>query len=156
MVQEWQATFAFTGNSPGGFWAGNYIFYNSTLYGFGEGDFLKAFAFNGSQFNTTPVSESSFQVPSGTSNDPAMSISANGTTPGTGIVWAAHSTAGNPNGGDEQYGAPYPGVLHAFDASNVSHELWNSNQLSTRDYTGNWAKMGIPDRRKRKSVSAYL
>jgi hypothetical protein len=144
VVQEWQATFAYSGNNPGGFWAGNYIFYNSTLYGFGEGDSLKAFAFNGSQFNTTPVSESSFQVPAGTSNDPAMCISANGTTPGTGIVWAAHSTAGNPNAGAEQYGSPFPGVLHAFDASNVNHELWNSNQLSTRDYTGNWAKWAPP------------
>ena len=138
LVQEWQATFSYSSGQAGGFWGGNYLYYNSTLYGFGERDYLKAFSFNGSQFNTTPTSQSTFQVPSGVSDDPAMSISANGTVSGTGIVWAAYSSNGKADGN------PYPGVLLAFDASDVTHELWNSNQNSSRDYSGNWAKWAPP------------
>ncbi len=137
LVQEWQATFAFTG-SAGGFWGGNYIYYNSTLYGFGERDALKTFLFNGSQFSTNPASQSTFIVPSGVSNDPAMSISANGLAPRTGIVWAAFSSNGIADGSAQ------PGVLHAFDAANVSTELWNSNQNSAQDYSGSWAKWCPP------------
>jgi hypothetical protein len=138
LVQEWQATFAYSG-SPGGFWGGNYIYYNSTLYGFGERDSLKTFLFNGSQFSTTPASQSTFMVPAaGISNDPAMSISANGLVPGSGIVWAAFSSDGLADGN------PHPGVLHAFDAANVSNDLWNSNQNSAQDYSGSWAKWCPP------------
>jgi len=137
LAQEWQATYAYTGTA-GGFWGGNYIYYNSKLYGFGERDLLKTFSFNGSQFNTTPVSTSTFIVPSGFSNDPAMSISANGSAQGTGIVWAAFSTNGIADG------SPQPGILHAFDAADVSRELWNSNQNSAQDSTGSWAKWCPP------------
>jgi hypothetical protein len=138
LVQEWQATFAYSG-SPGGFWGGNYIYYNSTLYGFGERDSLKTFLFNGSQFSTTPDSQSTFMVPAaGISNDPAMSISANGLVPGSGIVWAAFSSDGLADGN------LHPGVLHAFDAANVSKDLWNSNQNSAQDYSGAWAKWCPP------------
>jgi hypothetical protein len=135
--QEWQATYAYAG-SIGGFWGGNYLYYNSTLYGFGERDYLKAWPFNGTKFLTTPSSQSTFIVPSGFANDPGMSISANGTVAGTGIVWAAFSQNGVANGSAQ------PGVFYAFDASNVANVLWNSNQNSTRDYSGNWAKFTPP------------
>jgi hypothetical protein len=137
VVQEWQATYSFAG-TVGGFWGGNYLYYNSTLYGFGERDYLKAWPFNGTQFVTTPSSQSTFIVPSGFSNDPGMSISANGTVAGTGIVWAAFSSNGIANG------SPQPGVFYAFDASNVANVLWNSNQDSSRDYSGNWSKWTPP------------
>jgi len=138
VVQEWQATFAFSDQLPGGFFGGSFIFYNSTLYGFAERDSLKAFSFNGSQFNTTPVSQSTFAVPTGSSNDPAMSISSNNAIPGTGIVWAAFSADGVADG------KAHPGVFYAFDAADVSQVLWNSNQNSTRDAVGNWAKWNPP------------
>ena len=138
IVQEWQATFAYAGG-VGGFWGGNYIYYNSTVYGFGERDFLKTWLFNGSQFITTPGSQSTFMVPaSGISNDPAMSISANGTVAGSAIVWAAFSSNGIADGSAQ------PGVFYAFDASNVSKVLWNSNQNSAQDYSGTWAKWCPP------------
>ncbi len=139
VFQEWQATFSVSGSLPGGFWGGNYIFYNSTLYGFGERDSLNAFAFNGSEFTTTPFSKSTFTVPAnGISNDPGMSISAKGTTAGTGIVWAAFSSNGLADGSAQ------PGVFYAFDAANVRTVLWNSNQNSARDYSGSWAKWVPP------------
>ena len=138
VFQEWQATFSVSGSLPGGFWGGNYIFYNSTLYGFGERDSLNAFAFNGSEFTTTPFSKSTFTVPAnGISNDPGMSISAKGTTAGTGTVWAAFSSNGLADGSAQ------PGVFYAWEA-NVRTVLWNSDQNSARDYSGSWAKWVPP------------
>ncbi len=136
VLQEWQATnSALTG--PGGLFARN-VYYNSTLYLWGRFDTLKAFRFQGSLFNTTPISQSTFNVPDGYSNEPGMSISANGTSPGTGILWAAYSSTGASNGG------AFPGVLSAFDASDLTRELWNSNQNAARDYSGSWAKWSPP------------
>jgi hypothetical protein len=37
-----------------------------------------------------------------------------------------------------------PGVLHAFDATNLSHELWNSQQNAARDELGSLAKFNTP------------
>ena len=36
------------------------------------------------------------------------------------------------------------GTLRAFDASNVSHELWDSDQNAARDTLGNFAKFALP------------
>ena len=69
---------------------------------------------------------------------PRCPYPANGTAAGTGIVWATYSF----NGGSD--GPAYPGILRAFDASNVTKELWNSNQNQTRDYSGSWAKWNAP------------
>ncbi|HXA06567.1 MAG TPA: hypothetical protein VNY30_17095, partial [Bryobacteraceae bacterium] len=118
IVQEWQA-------SSGVLFGGN-VFYNSTLYVWGSGDYLKAFTFNGSSFNTTPVSKSTFLISNSFPNTPAMSMSSNGATAGSGIVWATYSINGSADGN------AYPGILRAFDASNVSRELWNSTQNQTR------------------------
>ncbi len=136
VTQEWQATYSAL-SGPGGLFARN-VFYNSTLYLWGRFDTAKAFAFQGSLFNTTPISQSTFNVPDGYANEPGMSISANGTTPGTGILWAAYSSTGASNGG------AFPGILSALDASDLSRELWNSNQNPTRDYSGSWAKWSPP------------
>ena len=136
--QEWQATYAFN-SSIGGFWGGNYLYYNSTLYGFGERDYLKAWPFNGTQFVTTPSTQSTFIVPSGFANDPGMSISAerhrrrNGHR--LGRVFIQRGRGRQPPAGH---------VFYAFDASNVATVLWNSNQNSTRDYSGNWSKWSPP------------
>ncbi len=137
IFQEWQATYAYAGNI-GGFWAGNYLFFNNAMYAFGERDYLKVWPFNGTKFVETPSSESTFIVPAGFANDPAMTISSNGTQAGTGIVWAAFSSDGIADGSVQ------PGVFYAFDASNVANVLWNSNANSARDSSGNWAKWDPP------------
>jgi hypothetical protein len=50
-------------------------------------------------------------------------------------VWASA-----PYSGDANESGPVPGILYAFDADNLSHELWNSKQNSVRDDVGSYAK----------------
>jgi hypothetical protein len=94
----------------GGVWAMP-AYFNNTLYYGGVGDNLKAFSFLAAKLVTPPSSASpeAFGYPGVT-----PSISANGNA--NGIVWAVE----NNNGG----------VLHAYDAANLAHELYNSNQAA--------------------------
>lgn len=41
-------------------------------------------------------------------------------------------------------GSPNPGIPRAFDASNLTQQLWNSIQDSARDYAGSWTKWCPP------------
>ena len=67
-----------------------------------------------------------------------LSVSANGASLGSGILWASL-------GLDSTYmGAIVPGVLRAFDANDLSRELWNSQQNGSRDQFGNFAKFNTP------------
>ncbi|GGP18931.1 beta strand repeat-containing protein [Silvimonas iriomotensis] len=136
--QEWQATYAYSGSEAGGFWGGNYIWYNNTLFGYGERDVLKTFPFNGTTFATTPSAQGTIAPLSAISNDPSISISANGTTPGTAILWATFSASGIANGSAQ------PGIFYAFDAANPGTMLWSSNQNAARDAMGSWAKWVPP------------
>ncbi|MCZ7358131.1 MAG: hypothetical protein O8C66_09445 [Candidatus Methanoperedens sp.] len=84
---------------------------------------VKAYRFAAGVFQpTTPVSESNITSVSGG----WMSISANGSIPGTGILWVSELN-----------------VLHAFDASNLQNELWNS-EMNPRDDIGEAAKFCPP------------
>ena len=67
-----------------------------------------------------------------------LALTANGTNAGTGIIWASHQLTGNANQ------SVRPGILHAYDAQNVSRELWSSEQNSARDGVGNFAKFVPP------------
>src|SRR5262249_38208191 len=67
-----------------------------------------------------------------------LSVSSNGSTAGTGILWAALPYVGDANLNT------VPGVLRAFDASNANIELWNSLQAPTRDGFGNFGKFAFP------------
>ncbi len=67
-----------------------------------------------------------------------LAISANGSNAGSGIVWAYVQLVGDANQ------VVRPGILHAYDAQNVTNELWNSEQLSVRDRVGNFAKFVPP------------
>jgi len=102
------------------------------LYDWGVDDALKSFAFNGTTFATSPSAQSSVGAiwPGG-----ILALSANGDTPGTGVVWATIVTSG-----DAENNPPVPGTLYAFDAGNVAKELWNSRMNAARDSFGNFAK----------------
>jgi hypothetical protein len=67
-----------------------------------------------------------------------LTLSANGTNTGSGILWASHQLGGDANQ------SVRPGILRAYNAENVGLELWNSQQNSTRDAVGNFAKFVPP------------
>ncbi len=107
------------------------------LFNWGETDRLKAFSFNGSTFATTPSAQGSLlnQIwPGG-----ILTLSANGETPGSGVLWATVAASG-----DAENNPPVPGALYAFDASNVAAPLWTSNTNAARDSFGNFAKFVPP------------
>jgi len=118
------------------YWESNSAEY---IYGWTANDYLKSFKKNGNAFDSTPASQSTFkalginEIPGG-----ILSVSSNGTTAGTGIVW------GNvPLSADSNL-VNIVGVLRAFDATDLSKELWNSNQNSNRDGFGSFAKFNAP------------
>ena len=125
-----------TGSVRGGpvYWQRSAANGGPLLYDWGSGDQLKAFPFNGSTFATTPSALGSF-----TQNYPGgiLALSANGSTPGTGVLWATVSTSGNA------FSQTTPGALYAFDAGNVTTQLWNSN-MNGGDSLGNYAKFVPP------------
>jgi hypothetical protein len=129
--------------NDGGRLFGSPVYYNSPsrgslVYFWGQADYLKAYAFNGSAMGSDPVMHSHFAAAGSMPGGAALSLSANGSVPDTGILWAAQ-----PNGGDAEAGI-VPGVLRAFDASQLSRELWNSVQNPARDDVGNHAKFVPP------------
>ena len=67
-----------------------------------------------------------------------ISLSANGTNAGSGIIWGVHNLVGSAN---QQV---RPGILRAYNAENVAVQLWNSEQNSARDSLGNLAKFVPP------------
>ena len=97
----------------------------------------KAYAFANGFFGATPATQTSNVLSYGASNTPGLSLSASGSASGTGILWAAMSS----NGDSDHLSVP--GVLRAFDASNLSTELWNSDQVAS-DALGKWAKFCPP------------
>jgi hypothetical protein len=110
---------------PGGIWSTPAYFNGSLYYGDVSGT-LKAFAISGAKLGTTPQSQSATQF---TYPGTAPSVSANGTA--NGIVWAHENTA--------------TAVLHAYDATNLAHELYNSNQAAAnRDQFGTGNKYITP------------
>jgi hypothetical protein len=91
------------------------IFFNNTVYICPENNTLKAFPVSKALLATTPSSQSAHVFGS---NGAVASISANGTAQG--IVWAL------------DWGA---GILFAYDASDLTKELYDSNQAATnRDH----------------------
>ena len=134
IFQSWQAS--------GGHIHAAMTYWNSpvngpTLYVWGEFDYLKAFHFAGDHFNTTPVSQSLMKVTDGYANGPGLSLSANGSQRYSGILWA-----NLPYDGDATH-QHVSGILRAFDASNVSREIWNSKMTLGDDF-GLWAKWTPP------------
>src|SRR3974390_2154218 len=97
---------------------------------------LSQFQFNGSTFITPAFAQGATIGGSGSPGG-IMSVSANGTNAGSGILWAVVNTSSDANQ------AVVPGTLHAYNAQNVSSELWNSDMLS-RDSLGNLAKFVPP------------
>ncbi len=88
------------------FWSGPL---GPCVYVWPESDFLNTYRFRAGSFQTIPVSVSTT------------------TTPGTGIVWACHPYDKDAN---QQV---VSGIVYAYDASDLTKEMWNSKQNSARD-----------------------
>ena len=102
---------------PGGIWS-TPAYFNGNVYYADSGGTLKAFVITDAKLSASAASQSAAQF---TYPGSAPSVSANGT--GNAIVWA-HENAN-------------PAVLHAYDAGNLAHELYNSNQAANgRDHFG--------------------
>ncbi len=107
------------------------------VYLWGETDYLKAFHYNGTDFDTAPLLQSTLQTPTGAPGA-TITISANGSADASAIVWA--SMAVNQ---DADHGI-VPGMLRAINAASPTVELWNSLQNQSRDDTGLFAKFNPP------------
>jgi hypothetical protein len=105
------------GAVAGGIWS-TPAYFNGSVYYADVGGALKAFAVTQAKLGSAVQSQSATQfVYPGT----APSVSANGIA--NGIVWAHENTS--------------PAVLHAYEAANLAHELYNSNQAAgNRDQFG--------------------
>lgn len=101
-------------NALGGAEFASPAYFNGTIYYGAYLSQLRAFPIANGLLPSTPSSQSAtrFDYPGTT-----PSISANGTT--NAIVWAVENAQS--------------GVLHAFEAANLAHELYNSNQAGKRD-----------------------
>jgi hypothetical protein len=99
-----------TGQLSGGEF-GKPSYFNNTVYYGAVNDAIKAFPISNAMLSTSPSSATShhFAYPGAT-----PSISASGTT--NGIVWVVENSS--------------PAVLHAYDATNLANELYNSNQAA--------------------------
>lgn len=112
---------------------------NEYIYGWAEGAFLKQIPFDRSNMLfDIDNSKTGITALPGYLPGALLSISSNGSQHGTGILWASHNISGNANH------QVVPGELQAFDATDITHELWNSNWSSKRDGTGNFAKFVFP------------
>jgi hypothetical protein len=100
-------------------------YWNGFVYYLGVGDTLKAFALSSGLLSTTPTSSASqgFGFPGST-----PSISANGAVDG--IAWVLERSD--------------KAILHAYDATDLSVELYNSTQAGNHDDAGKAVKFTPP------------
>ncbi|HXU63931.1 MAG TPA: malectin domain-containing carbohydrate-binding protein [Polyangia bacterium] len=101
------------------------------LYVWPGGSTLGAFAFNRSTnlFNTTAVARGPDTATGGDPQGGQVSVSANGSTAGTGIVWATRAL-GSTGGGGFNSNTPVGGALYAYNAENVASKLWDSTMVA--------------------------
>jgi hypothetical protein len=106
---------------------GTPAYWNGNVYAGASSVPLQQYHFENGLLNPTPVamSATAYGLRGGNSV-----VSANGTQ--NGIVWSYEkSTSGQ-------------GILHAYDATNIATELWNSNMNSGRDGLGEGIGFGTP------------
>ena len=132
IVQKWQS-------SARGAWGGG-AYYKKGAGGFyylwGIGDRLRAYRFNGQSFDLPSLvnTDTLTGYPGG-----ALSVSSNGETPGTAILWAVRGKRTSP-GLAASTGA---GTLLAFDANDITRQLYSSDERAA-DMLGQATKFAPP------------
>jgi hypothetical protein len=131
MVQELDSAVGGMFSTPA-YWQGNVpgVGLQNMIYTVGNGDHPKMWVISNGMIQTLPASVASnyqFNYPG-----PSPVISANGTTGG--ILWAINASAWKTAG---------TAILYAFDATNLTSELYDSNQYSA-DNPGPAIKFSVP------------
>jgi hypothetical protein len=105
-------------------------YWQEQVYFTGSNSFPQQFSVQGSLISTVPIAQSNklFGYPGG-----SPVISANGNNDG--IVWIIET---------DKFGNNGDAILRAFDAANVSRELYDTSQNSTRDAAGPAVKFAAP------------
>jgi|SRR5271166_357908 len=112
------------------------VYWNGSIYYHCNQDVLRAFSWNASTglLSTTATSKA---TPVYGMHGATASLSSNGAT--NGIIWdidnSAYVDTGTGSG---------PSILHAYDATNVATELYNSSQAGSRDTAGAALKFTVP------------
>ncbi len=117
------------------------VYWNDTIYYHCNGYGIAAFSWNA---NTNEMSTSATSSGSAVfgMHGATPSLSANGAI--NGIIWDIDNS-GYPKCGCQPLAAQStPSVLHAYDATNLSHELYNSSQAGSRDTAGLALKFTVP------------
>ncbi len=155
LIQKWQASSGHIHGAPI-IWKGpnNQVW----LYVMGEGDPLKAFPFEGRKFNVDAVKRGSYIQPRPAQKSTCqtdanhgiwmpgglLTVSSNGTSTGSGIVWTIV-----PANGDANSCRGVKGMLIALDAEDPAKELWRSqgkdaHASDTQDSFGLLARFNPP------------
>jgi hypothetical protein len=106
-------------------------FFNNALYTFDMNGRMGAFSISNAEFNTTPV-----ETPDTFDNKGGATacISANSTS--NAIAWVIYNSGGTS--------PATPCVLRAYNATNLTQELYTSDQLAARDAAGTAVKFTTP------------
>ena len=117
------------GGQVSGLWS-TPAYWNSNVYFWGSGDYLKQFPLSAGRLAATPSAKGAVQ-----SLFPGSSpvVTSNGST--NGVLWAIRS---------DGYTSGSPAILYAHDATNVANLLYASSQNSARDAAGKAVKMAVP------------
>jgi hypothetical protein len=107
-------------------------YWNGSLYVHSASDVARAYGWSNTTGKLTTAATSKGAAVFGAHGATPI-VSANGSSEG--IVWETESTA---------YSSGGPAVLHAYDASDLSKELYNSSQNASRDAAGPAIKFTPP------------
>jgi hypothetical protein len=111
------------------------VYWNGWVYFAPIAGPVQAFKLTNGLLSTSPTSQTSETYDGNYGNfvgrGGTMSISANGAS--NGILWTLQTG-----------GVGVSGILHAYDATNLSNELYNSNQAGSRDALDEWDKFTVP------------
>jgi len=103
-------------------------YFNSSLYYIAYNNTPQAFSFSDGLLGMSPSSANSTIFPTGAT----PSISANGSS--NGILWALQRSRS----------AGLEAILHAFNATNIELELYNTTQAGSRDALGTMVTFSVP------------
>jgi hypothetical protein len=135
IVQSLVEIFSFGFPEPGNYSAA--VYFNGTVYFGPIADNIQAFPITNGLLRTTALTRSAdvFKYPGAT-----MAISAAGST--NGILWAIQRNS--DCGVELSCGTATPGVLKAYDASNLETLLYSSDQMGSRDMFDFATKFSVP------------